>query len=101
MLDGRLEISNNRDERCIKLFVIDRKNFLFANTPRGAKASAVMFSLIETAKENGLNPFEYLVYVFNNAPNWNIRNNPDALERLLPAFVPSCICAAADSYPSV
>ena len=80
-----------------KPFVIDRKNFLFANTPRGAKASAVMFSLIETAKENGLNPFEYLVYVFKNAPNWNIRNNPDALERLLPAFVPGYIRSAANS----
>lgn len=43
ILDGRLEISNNRAERSIKPFVIDRKNFLFANTPRGAKASAVMF----------------------------------------------------------
>ena len=97
LLDGRLEISNNRAERSIKPFVIDRKNFLFANTPRGAKASAVMFSLIETAKENGLNPFEYLVYVFKNAPNWNIRNNPDALERLLPAFVPGYIRSAANS----
>ena len=72
LLGGRLEISNNRAERGIKPFVIDRKNFLFAITPRGAKASAVMFSLIETAKENGLNSFEYLVYVFKNAPNWNI-----------------------------
>ena len=85
LLDGRLEISNNRAERSIKPFVIDRKNFLFANTPRGAKASAVMFSLIETAKENGLNPFDYLVYVFKNAPNMNIRNNPDALQSLLPS----------------
>jgi hypothetical protein len=51
LLDGRLEISNNRAERSIKPFVIGRKNFLFANTPRGAKASAMMFSLIETAKE--------------------------------------------------
>ena len=50
LLDGRLEISNNRAERSITPFVIDRKNFLFANTPRGAKASAIMFSIIETAK---------------------------------------------------
>jgi len=62
-----LEISNNRAERSIKPFVIDRKNFLFANTPRGAKASAVMFSIIETAKENGLNPFKYLAHVFKTA----------------------------------
>ena len=46
LLDGRLELSNNRAERSIKPFVIDRKNFLFANTPKGATGSAVMFSLI-------------------------------------------------------
>lgn len=86
--DGRLEISNNRAERSIKPFVIDRKNFLFANTPRGAKASAIIFSLIETAKENGLNPFAYLTYVFTNAPNWDIRNNADMLQLLIPGFVP-------------
>ena len=84
LLDGRLEISNNRAERSIKPFVIGRKNFLFANTTRGATASAVMYSLIETAKENGLNPFDYLARVFQHAPNWDIRYNVDALERLLP-----------------
>jgi transposase len=89
LLDGQLEISNNRAERSIKPFVISRKNFLFANTPRGAKASAIMFSLIETAKENGLNPFAYLTYIFRNAPNWDIRNNIDALERLLPYSAPA------------
>lgn len=89
--DGRLEISNNRAERSIKPFVVGRKNWLFANTPRGAKASAIMFSVIETAKENGLNPYEYLTYIFKNAPNWDIRSNVDNLERLLPWFVPdSC-----------
>lgn len=93
LMDGRLEISNNRAERSIKPFVIDRKNFLFANTPRGAKASAIMFSLIETAKENGLDPFKYLMYVFEEAPNRNIRNNTDALQQLLPWFVPDYIKA--------
>ena len=91
LLDGRLEISNNRAERSIKPFVISRKNFLFANTPRGAKSSAVMFSLIESAKECGLNPFAYLLYVFSNAPNFDIPNNLDALNLLLPWFAPlSC-----------
>jgi hypothetical protein len=91
LLDGRLEINNNRAERSIKPFVIGRKNFLFANTPRGAKSSAVMFSLIETAKECGFNPFAYLTYIFINAPNWDIRNNLNALSLLLPWFVPdSC-----------
>ena len=86
--DGRLEISNNRAERSIKPFVIGRKNWLFANTPRGAKASAILFSIIETAKENGLNPYNYLTYIFTNAPNWDIHCNIDNLERLIPWFVP-------------
>jgi transposase len=86
--DGRLEISNNRAERSIKPFVIGRKNWLFANTPRGAKASAILFSIIETAKENGLKPYEYLMYIFENAPNWDIYNNINNMERLLPYNVP-------------
>lgn len=64
LLDGRLEISNNRAERSIKPFVIGRKNFLFANTPRGARASAILYSIIETVKENGVNPFLHLVHIF-------------------------------------
>lgn len=67
--DGRLEISNNRSERSIKPFVIGRKNFLFANTPKGAQMSAILYSMIETAKENGLDPYEYLKYVFERSPN--------------------------------
>ncbi|MEN6510015.1 MAG: IS66 family transposase [Smithella sp.] len=91
LLDGRLEISNNRAERSVKPFVIDRKNFLFANTPRGAKASAIIFSLIETAKENGLNPYTYLTYIFKEAPNLELQTNPDAVNKLLPSAVPkSC-----------
>jgi len=50
--DGRLELDNSRAERSIKPFVIGRKNWLFANTPRGARASAVVYSIVETAKEN-------------------------------------------------
>ncbi|WP_423783401.1 IS66 family transposase, partial [Gemmiger formicilis] len=57
--DGRLELSNNRAERSIKPFVMGRKNWLFANTPGSAQASAVIYSLIETAKENGLDPYRY------------------------------------------
>lgn len=89
LLDGRLEISNNRAERSIKPFVIGRKNFLFANTPRGAKASAIIYSLVETAKENGLNPYSYLTYIFKNAPNWDIHHDSDALNCLLPSSAPS------------
>ena len=52
-LDGRLEISNNRCERSVKPFVQGRKAWLFSNTPDGAEASSALFSIIETAKENG------------------------------------------------
>lgn len=87
LLDGRLEFSNNRAERSIKPFVIDRKNFLFANTPKGAQGSAVMFSLIETAKENGLDPHRFLSYVFDAAPNTDL-GDPKQLELLLPWNAP-------------
>ena len=61
--DGRLEISNNRAERSVKPFVMGRKNWLFANTEGGAQSSAIVYSLIETAKENGLDPYRYLCAV--------------------------------------
>ena len=66
--DGRLELSNNRAERSIKPFVMGRKNWLFANTPAGAQSSAVVYSLIETAKENQLDPYRYLLWVLRSAP---------------------------------
>ena len=78
--DGRLELSNNRAERSIKPFVIDRKNFLFANTPRGATGSAVIFSMIQTALENGLDPYRYLTWLMKTASKTNL----SAAENLLP-----------------
>lgn len=83
LLDGRLEIDNNRSERSIKPFVIGRKNWLFSNTPKGAASSATIYSIVETAKENGLNPFNYLVYLFDTLPNIDINDN-NALDKLLP-----------------
>lgn len=84
MKDGRLEIDNNRSERSIKPFVIGRKNWMFSNTPRGAKASASIYSIIETAKENSLNPLLYLTYLFEKLPNLEDPNDPVALDKLLP-----------------
>ena len=60
-LDGLLNIDNNRAERAIKPFVIGRKNWLFSQTATGANASAVLYSIIETAKANDLNVFEYVM----------------------------------------
>ena len=79
-LDGRLEISNNRCERSVKPFVQGRKLWLFSNTPDGATASSVMYSIIETAKENGLHPFHYLKFLLENLPN----STTDNIESLLP-----------------
>ena len=83
LADGRLELDNNRAERSIKPFVIGRKGWLFSNTPRGARASAVIYSIVETAKENGLNPFTYLVHLFERLPNIDVTDR-DALDELLP-----------------
>ena len=69
LLDGRLEMSNNRAERSIRPFTVGRKNWLFSFTPRGANASAVLYSIIETAYANGLIPFAYLKYLLEMLPN--------------------------------
>ena len=88
LLDGRIEISNNRCERSVKPFVINRKNFLFADSVAGARAAAVLQSLTETAKENGLNPFEYLSYVLKTAAGHNLRDNQNMVSALLPENAP-------------
>ena len=90
--DGRLELSNNRAERSIKPFVIDRKNFLFANTPKGAKGSAIMFSLIQTAIESGLDPYRYLTWLLKTANNADLKN-PEIVENLLPWNAPETCTA--------
>lgn len=79
--DGRLSIDNNRAERAIKPFVIGRKNWLFSNTASGARASATLYSIIETAKANGLVPFDYLNLLFEELPK---RNSGHDLADLLP-----------------
>lgn len=77
--DGRLNIDNNRAERAIKPFVIGRKNWLFANAANGANASATLYSMIETAKANGLTPFDYLMHCLEQ-----LSLKPGNLDHLLP-----------------
>ena len=79
--DGRLEIDNNRTENAIRPFVIGRKNWLFSHSVKGVNASANLYSLIETAKANGLEPYAYLRYLFSTLPN---ATSVDDIERLLP-----------------
>ena len=67
--DGRLPLDNNLAERDIKPFVIGRKNFLLSDTPRGAEASAGMYSIVITAKTNSLNPRKYVQWLLEEMPN--------------------------------
>ncbi len=66
--DGHAGIDNNMVENAIRPFVIGRKNWLFSGTPEGAKASALLYSLIETAKANNLEPYSCLRYLFEKFP---------------------------------
>ncbi len=77
--DGEYPIDNNRAENSIRPFVIGRKNWLFSNSQKGATASANLYSLIETAKLNGLEPYAYLKHVLNALPNAETLEEVDAL----------------------
>ncbi len=79
--DGRLSPDNNVAENAIRPFAVGRKNWLFSGSPNGAKASAVIYSLIETAKANDLNPYEYLLHVFEKLPYASTKED---LKSLLP-----------------
>jgi transposase len=79
--DGNIPIDNNYIENAIRPFVIGRKNFLFAGSPRGADASATLYTLVETAKANGLEPWTYLNYLFEKLP---AAKSEQALQVLLP-----------------
>ena len=78
---GQLCIDNNRAERAVKPFVIGRKNWLFSNTVSGARASAILYSIIETAKANALNPVKYVEHLLTEIPK---RTEGDPLEDLMP-----------------
>ncbi|WP_119866352.1 IS66 family transposase [Clostridium isatidis] len=83
LLDGSLEIDNNAVERAIKPFVIGRKNFLFANTAKGATASGNIYSIVETAKANKLVVERYLVYLFDNLSKIDVSDS-ESLDNLMP-----------------
>ena len=81
--DGCLELDNNRAERSIKPFVINRKAWMFAQSMKGAKASAIIYSMVETAKENQLNPLNYFTYLFDQLPLIDLEDT-EAINQLLP-----------------
>jgi transposase/uncharacterized coiled-coil protein SlyX len=96
-LDGRLELSNNAAERSAKMFVIGRKAWLFSNTPNGAESSSMYYSIVETARENRLNPYKYINYLLEKLPSAKSSD----LEALLPwseSLPDMCRVPVKDSY---
>jgi transposase len=85
--DGRLPIDNNPCENAIRPFVVGRKNWLFSDSQAGAEASAAIYSVIETAKRSGHEPWHYLTHVLTELPTMH----PDDLHTLLPYNVPPSI----------
>ena len=83
---GLLDIDNNAAERAIKPFVIGRKNWLFAQSVNGARASSVLYSLVETAKANGLEPYAWFRYVLTRLPQLDKAQlkKEGSMEHLLP-----------------
>ena len=82
--DGNCSISNNLAENSIRPFTIGRKNWLFSGSPKGAAASGSVYTLIETAKVNGLNPYKYLKFILGDLPGVPFRQYPEFLEDFLP-----------------
>jgi transposase len=96
--DTNVPIANILVENAVRPFAIGRKNWMFSGSPRGARASAVLYSLIETAKANGLEPYEYLRYLFEKLPM--ARSEAD-LTALLPwNLTPELIKAFLTTLPA-
>lgn len=84
--DGAVELDDNWGENSIRPFTVGRRNWLFSDTPRGAEASAGIYSVVTTAKANGLKPYDYLVWLFTELPGLG---EPQAVPRArLEAFAP-------------
>ena len=82
--DGNCAISNSLAENCIRPFVIGRKNWLFSGSPHGAQASAGIYTLVETAKANGLSPMKYIKYILSDMPGSAFLKFPEYLDDYLP-----------------
>ena len=82
LLDGRCSILNNIAENIARPYAVGRKNFLFHDTVKGARASSIIYSLVETAKLNNLNIYAYLETVLLYMPDY--KNEPEGIEELMP-----------------
>ena len=81
---GDVPISNNLAENAIRPFVVGRKNWLFCDSVKGAESSAIVYSLVETAKANGIDPYEYLLLVLTMLPYLGKSPAHEELEKLMP-----------------
>ena len=81
---GEVPISNNLAENAIRPFTLGRKNWLFCDTPKGAEASAIVYSLVESAKANGVEPFAYLQHVLVQLPYLGKTHSHEELKTLMP-----------------
>lgn len=79
-----VEMTNNLAERTVKPYVINRKNFLFSDTEKGAEASAAVMSIIETAKRNGLDVYGYLLYLMTVLPEWGDVPTEEQIKSVMP-----------------
>lgn len=84
LLDSRCSLSNNATENAIRPFMVGRKNWLLADTPKGASTSAAVYSLVETAKVNGLNVFAYLTHFLLYLSDTDLQNHQEELDDLMP-----------------
>ena len=82
--DGRLPISNNLCEANIKPFATARRAWLFADTPKGAKANAILYTLVESARANKLDVYEYLKHLLTEIPGSQYLEHPEVLDQYLP-----------------
>lgn len=84
LLDGRIPLSNNLSEITVKPVAITRKNSLFSDSPEGAEASAIIFSIVNTAAANNLDAYKYLEYIFRQLPNIDFTSDNSVLDEYLP-----------------
>ena len=98
LLDGRLELDNNLSERSIKPFVIGRKNWLFSGNELGAKSSSILFSLIETCKQNNIETFSWFKYVLTHIRQ---ASTMEQLEKLLPYNINPSLLTHMRSLPDL
>ena len=81
---GDVPISNNLAENAIRPFAVGRKNWLFCDTVKGAESSAIVYSMVETAKANGLDPYDYLLYALSVLPYYGKTTSHEMLESAMP-----------------